>query len=532
MRCFLLGTMAAMLVACSDSTSPSPVATLEASADAVTLGVGDTVRLEAALADPGGVRTGPALRWRSLEPSRVTVDEANGMLVGRDTGDARVVVTADALADTVRVRVTRRVATLALFGDSTFISGAVRIQAVARDRSGVVIPDAAVRFVSTDTLAAPVTTSGIVSGWAEGTTRIRASAGSATAVIDVRISFLRSSFGGRRVRQLALGMDFGCALDEQGIASCFGANFGGRIGRGIPSNDQTYVIGDVVTSERFVEIDAHDATACGRTAAGRLLCWGQNSIPQLSTVPAPVLDSLGTRGFSVGKHAGSCAIGADDVLRCWGHNDAYQLGRGPLAGYLQVPAPVTGSSLRFRDVALGYLHGCGVLTSGQGYCWGGINNIPGMADTVPRDPPAPLPSHPPFTQVVSAGGVFFFLSCGLTAAGEAWCWGDNYRGFLGSGSLAGPAAVRAPQRVAGNHVFTRLDAGYFHVCGITAAGEVWCWGESSAFGHPSDRFVGSPMRFAPGRTFATFATSGYGTCGVPQEGREMLCTFSTPHTGL
>jgi alpha-tubulin suppressor-like RCC1 family protein len=85
--------------------------------------------------------------------------------------------------------------------------------------------------------------------------------------------------------------------------------------------------------------------------------------------------------------------------------------------------------------------------------------------------------------VVAPSGVTFvsivagwYHNCGLTAAGAAYCWGFNDYGRLGDGTLTNRAA---PAAVAGGLVFSSLSAGVDHTCGMTTSGVVYCWGSNS-----------------------------------------------------
>ena len=72
------------------------------------------------------------------------------------------------------------------------------------------------------------------------------------------------------------------------------------------------------------------------------------------------------------------------------------------------------------------------------------------------------------TLAVSSGGD---RSCGLTYAGEIYCWGDA---FVGDGSFNDDWVHSL---VSGGHVFTDVSVGASHSCGI-ADGKAWCWGEN------------------------------------------------------
>src|SRR5437667_408817 len=75
-------------------------------------------------------------------------------------------------------------------------------------------------------------------------------------------------------------------------------------------------------------------------------------------------------------------------------------------------------------------------------------------------------------------------TCGVTAAGAAYCWGDNGFGQLGDGTTTSqltPVPVQAPAGVS----FAAVTAGAAHTCGVTAAGAAYCWGDNG-FGQLGD----------------------------------------------
>ena len=65
------------------------------------------------------------------------------------------------------------------------------------------------------------------------------------------------------------------------------------------------------------------------------------------------------------------------------------------------------------------------------------------------------------------------FTCGLTAAGAAYCQGYGADGETGQpGDWSGqPDFVP----VAGNLSFTKISTGGYHACAISNDGLLWCW---------------------------------------------------------
>ena len=75
---------------------------------------------------------------------------------------------------------------------------------------------------------------------------------------------------------------------------------------------------------------------------------------------------------------------------------------------------------------------------------------------------------------ITAGANF---GCALDAAGNAYCWGNNGSGQLGSGDYVGYAA---PHLVAGGKQFSSIHSGQNHTCAIEKNTNYgWCWGTNS-----------------------------------------------------
>ena len=63
----------------------------------------------------------------------------------------------------------------------------------------------------------------------------------------------------------------------------------------------------------------------------------------------------------------------------------------------------------------------------------------------------------------------------MTAAGAAYCWGDNALGQLGDGTNT---QRNIPTPVSGDLTFAYLKAGDLSTCGVTTTGVGYCWGDN------------------------------------------------------
>ena len=112
------------------------------------------------------------------------------------------------------------------------------------------------------------------------------------------------------------------------------------------------------------------------------------------------------------------------------------------------------SGISWASVSAGWLHACGVTTSGDGNCWGSQSSLQ-----------TTVPSGKTWVHM-SAGSSH---SCGVTEQAALVCWGGNQHGQVGP----------APS----GKQWLMISAGHFHSCGVTRAKEALCWGVSSGLYH-------------------------------------------------
>lgn len=70
-------------------------------------------------------------------------------------------------------------------------------------------------------------------------------------------------------------------------------------------------------------------------------------------------------------------------------------------------------------------------------------------------------------------------NCGLDANDQAYCWSRNFAGGLGDGTTTDrPTPVEVDQTVDSGISLVQVVAGNRYTCGVTAAGDVYCWGKN------------------------------------------------------
>ncbi|HEX9894207.1 MAG TPA: Ig-like domain-containing protein [Gemmatimonadales bacterium] len=283
----------------------------------------------------------------------------------------------------------------------------------------------------------------------------------------------------------SLGAAHSCAIVVSLDAYCWGRNSDGRLGNGGTSNANAPV---QVSGSGFRTISAGGFHTCALTTGDRVFCWGLNSEGQVGATGgtlSPVAVLPGQTFGSVdagGVH--SCAIASGGAAYCWGSNTRGQLGATGAGG--STPVEAEGGIL-FATVAAGHSHTCALTADGTAYCWG--DNDSGQLGVDPVATPMrafPAPAAPGFSFVTLTAGLDH--TCGLTAAGLAYCWGRNSSGELGDGSTVSSSA---PVAVGEGLSFEAISAGDRHTCGVTTSRVAYCWG-SNQFGQIGD---GSPGPF-------------------------------------
>jgi alpha-tubulin suppressor-like RCC1 family protein len=287
----------------------------------------------------------------------------------------------------------------------------------------------------------------------------------------------------------------------------------------------------VTPTNAFVQIDGGPTHACAVTSGGQAYCWGRNPFGELgdgsysnSSVPVAVLQfSLSFSQVTSGL-AHTCAIATSSgAPYCWGHNADGRVGDSTAMNIRPTPVAVYGNH-SFTSISAGEAHTCGLTSAGQAYCWG-ANNYGQLGNNTATFSRIPVAVQQPVGVTFSQITAGKWHTCGLSS-GQAYCWGYGAAGQLGYGFTFGdsiPAAVDQPAGV----TFTTINTGYDHTCGLTSGGIAYCWGENGnaqlGDSTTTDRYTPVESRRPASVTYSGIATAGFSTCAISSTNTAAYC---------
>lgn len=241
---------------------------------------------------------------------------------------------------------------------------------------------------------------------------------------------------------IAVGTSFSCALTVADGVRCWGANDFGQLGDGTTIGPHTSPVDVVGLTSGVARITAGDAHSCALTNAGGVKCWGANNNGELgdgtTTLRTTAVDVVGlTSGVASITTFGhtNCAVLTDGTVKCWGSNGVGILGDGTLVSYSATPVTVLGLTTHpIVAVAVGGDHACALEDGGGVKCWG-QNNAGQLGDGTTINRPTPLNyvvgGTSGYIGIWAGGG----HTCGIRPSlGGLTCWGANGFGQLGNGT--------------------------------------------------------------------------------------------------
>jgi alpha-tubulin suppressor-like RCC1 family protein len=205
----------------------------------------------------------------------------------------------------------------------------------------------------------------------------------------------------------------------------------------------------------------------------------------------------------------TCALTTTGRAYCWGGNDVGQLGLGfksvpGLTARINRPIAVSGN-IQFASLSVSQTHMCGVSVGGTWYCWG-ANYFGQLGDGTLTDRVAPIPvtDAQGYTSIVAGPDA----SCALTSGGDVHCWG--WTGLGRRTRHLVPGGHRYVSIVPSAPVQEIYEQGLTQpaFCGLTLSGAAYCW-------TLADRVYPA----AEGLTFSALAASPMHACGLGANGK-------------
>ena len=256
---------------------------------------------------------------------------------------------------------------------------------------------------------------------------------------------------------------------------------------------------------RFNQISASDNFAgfsIGVTSDGNAYAWGGNDYGQLGQDPSttatqyaptkvPLPDGAAT-GFTYTQVAAGgthvLAIGSDQTVYSWGHNQYGQLGDGSRQDHSK-PQPVKGPDgqpFKATQVTAGFTDSAAIDLNGRVYVWGSETkdqdtySAPKLTPALAKDPSGSDKG----LKAVQVSARYSFLMA-LDADGNVYTWGYNNHGQLGNGQSTGkystayaadPAPVPDPKNASKTFKARMISSGEVHALAIGQDGTAWAWG--------------------------------------------------------
>ena len=307
--------------------------------------------------------------------------------------------------------------------------------------------------------------------------------------------YTQDVLNGKTIKQITTGYYHTCVITSDNKDYCWVSGAVGRLGNGgIIQRNAPYPVRETTTTV-ISQIAAGNEHTCSLNSEGKLHCWGRGINGELgrdvflaSYTPAAVnMNNFGTESVKqvVSGDRFTCASTVEGTAFCWGYNATGRTGVGSVAGRTQYPTKVKGfNGKKVESISAGDSHACAVISGGQEvYCWGRNHNgqlgntASGYRNTASRASfGSSILSGGKTIKNVYAGGEF---TCMVLNTGEIYCWGDNSKGQMGSGTATGflpsPVKVNVPFTSSGE---TSMYLGKDFLCALRT-GEMYCWGNNN-----------------------------------------------------
>ena len=312
-------------------------------------------------------------------------------------------------------------------------------------------------------------------------------------------------FSGKTILAISTATTHTCAIASDNLAYCWGDNTNGQLGNNSTTQSLVPVAvntSGVLSGKTILAIKTGTSHTCVIASDNKAYCWGLNTYGQLgnnSTSQSLVPVAVDTSGVLSGKtvialstgNTHTCVIASDNNAYCWGHGANGRLGNSSSSDRL-VPVAVTTSGVlsgkTITSITAGGSHTCAIASDSRLYCWG-YNQNGYLGNNSSSDSSVPVAvdtSGVLLNKTITSVASKFFDTCALSSDGQAYCWGNNGSGQLGTGDTL---AYLVPQRVASylagyktgvpGKTSIAVAGGAYHTCAIASDNNAYCWGYDS-----------------------------------------------------
>ena len=487
---FLALAVSALVSACGgDSTAPNAPAEVVVTAVDTLRSVGATATLTAVVRNASHeTLPGVAVSWTSSNPPMVTVDPTTGLATAVANGTVTITAHAGTLTGSTAVTVLQAPVSVMIVPptDTLRSLGATgQYTAVVKDAGGSTIAAPVVNWTSTNAAVVTFDVNGLATAVSNGSVYVQARSNgvvdSVALAVRQRIDLTKSTLSVVRpllfvddtVRATLQSRDaLNHLLAFGGAAIVFSSQGGSSVGTFRPVVDNqngTY-------SADFVGVSLGTPLTIAATIDGGAVT---STLPTVRVVGFTRISAAGgTLHGAVTTTGGfTCGIITTGDMYCWGIPWFGVRGNGLFVGPSPDPTPtLVAGGHQWTDVTAGRWYVCAVASGDGGYCWGSGgagelgNGISGHGSTDNVSIPTPI-SGGGTIATVSIGGLFG--GCAVTLTKTALCWGAGVWGRLGNGS---ETDTNVPVAVSGGLSFDALSTSFGGTCGISA-GSAYCWGQ-------------------------------------------------------
>ena len=293
---------------------------------------------------------------------------------------------------------------------------------------------------------------------------------------------------------VSAGSTHSCALHQNGTISCWGGNWHGQLGDGTSGDfgDYSSMPVSVVGIDDAITVSTFAVHSCALHQNGNISCWGLNDFrplgnrllgsstrrltsPDFSSLPVRVEGIDNATAISAGV-VRSCALHQNGNISCWGSI-------GDEGEVSSVPVEVAGIGDAIA-VSANENHSCALHQTGSVSCWGSIR-VGLLDDGTERVLEIDFSSVPlGVTGVSDATSITtsessYGHSCVLHQNNTVSCWGNNWHGRLGNGTVGKEYDyISVPVSVVGISDAIAISAGGGYSCALHQTGTISCWGSN------------------------------------------------------